>query len=574
MKRKNLKRSLRQRRQWRRPEALEHRLLLTGFTAFNSFYSSAAANPNTTNYADGSNADAAGPLRDVVSGEFTEASVSVSSLNAVIGGNGTSPASGTDADEVFGDAVQFVGSLRRTIELFPGQAYQYTFEDLDAGALYSFSGTAIRGNAGYTNRWTLVEITGAESFDIDHSDNSGIYRSGLAENQVALWSGDNSRPGQGAVVAWTDIDPGPDGIFHVVSSHYTGPIPRSINSGGTANGSKGYALSAFRLIEQEAIGPPVLENQTFEVLATTANVGGELLQTGGQLPNITLYYGTSDGGTNPLAWQNSVDVESAVNFSTNLDDLAEGTTYFFRSFGEHSSGSAWASTSSSFQTLLSTAPAIDADAEIQVGATSAIVSGNIADTGNDPPVVSVFYGDNDGGTTPSSWDRELELGVQEAEFTATLSELSPDTDHYFTIRATNGKGTVWLEPSVGFQTNDVLPLVINEFVADNATTLRTRVRSDASDPFRGDHLSPDWIEITAAGDATDLSGYFLTDDESSLRKWQFPAGTIVPEEQLHLGDGFRNQHSRPRTRRTRLSAHELPIELFCRIQSDVGRPRW
>lgn len=526
--------SLKRRRPLRhscRPEVLEQRLLLTGFTAFNSFYPS-TTNPNTTNYADVSGTDAAGPLRDSTTGNFTDAAVSVSNLGAVFGGNGTNPFSGTDADDVFGDDIQFTGSQRRTIELFPGQAYQYTFEDLDPGALYSFAGTAIRGNASYTNRWTLVELSGAVSFEIDHSDNTGIYRNGLAANQVALWSGDNAKPGQGAVVAWTDIDPGTDGIFHVVSSHYTGSVPRSISSGGTANGSKGYALSAVRLIEQEAIGPPALENQTFEVLATTANVGGELIQTGGQLPSIKVYYGTSDGGTNPLAWQNSVDVDSAVNFSTNLDDLAEDTTYFFRSFGEHSSGSAWATETSSFRTLLATPPVVDNATDFQIGATSAIVSGNVADTGNDLPIVSVFYGDEDGGTTPSGWDNEIQLGAQEGEFTVTLDTLSPNTEVYFTIRATNGKGTDWLDSSLVFQTNDILPLVINEFLADNATTLQTRVRSAVTESFRGDRITPDWIEIKAASsNVTNLSGYYLTDDPSSLRKWQFPVGTIIPQNE-------------------------------------------
>jgi CotH protein/lamin tail-like protein len=61
---------------------------------------------------------------------------------------------------------------------------------------------------------------------------------------------------------------------------------------------------------------------------------------------------------------------------------------------------------------------------------------------------------------------------------------------------------------------------ITEFMASNDRTL---VDED------GD--APDWIEIGNLGTATDISGWFLTDDASNLSKWQFPAAT-----QLAAGD--------------------------------------
>ena len=61
-------------------------------------------------------------------------------------------------------------------------------------------------------------------------------------------------------------------------------------------------------------------------------------------------------------------------------------------------------------------------------------------------------------------------------------------------------------------------LVINELVAKNKTSFKD---SDTDE-------YPDWIELKNNTSATiDLSGFYLTDDETKLDKWQFPAGTVI-----------------------------------------------
>jgi len=56
-------------------------------------------------------------------------------------------------------------------------------------------------------------------------------------------------------------------------------------------------------------------------------------------------------------------------------------------------------------------------------------------------------------------------------------------------------------------------VVISEFMASNARTL-----ADADGDFS------DWIELQNLGtEATNLDGWFLTDDASLLRKWRLPA---------------------------------------------------
>jgi hypothetical protein len=61
------------------------------------------------------------------------------------------------------------------------------------------------------------------------------------------------------------------------------------------------------------------------------------------------------------------------------------------------------------------------------------------------------------------------------------------------------------------------PVVINELMSSNSTT--------AADQ-NGEY--DDWVELyNTSATAVDLSGYYLTDNNEKLNKWQFPAGTII-----------------------------------------------
>ena len=66
-------------------------------------------------------------------------------------------------------------------------------------------------------------------------------------------------------------------------------------------------------------------------------------------------------------------------------------------------------------------------------------------------------------------------------------------------------------------------VVINEFMAKNESTLATAAGAYS-----------DWVEIhNDSGVAVDLAGWYLTDDITDLRKWQFPStGATSP-----LADG-------------------------------------
>ncbi|NQT84917.1 CotH kinase family protein, partial [bacterium] len=99
--------------------------------------------------------------------------------------------------------------------------------------------------------------------------------------------------------------------------------------------------------------------------------------------------------------------------------------------------------------------------------------------------------------------------------------------YYVEARAPASVGTTTFSPSkaefgsltyrVATPIASATPVVINELMAENETTIR--------DP-QGDY--DDWIELlNVSGHEVDLSGMYLSDRRDNPRKWAFPSGTIL-----------------------------------------------
>jgi autotransporter-associated beta strand protein len=86
---------------------------------------------------------------------------------------------------------------------------------------------------------------------------------------------------------------------------------------------------------------------------TGATLNGNLSYTGGINTSVMLYWGTSDGGTNPAAWSNSIPLGTTAvgNFSAPLTGLTPATIYHFRAMASNANGNAWSPDSVSFTTL-------------------------------------------------------------------------------------------------------------------------------------------------------------------------------------------------------------------------------
>jgi uncharacterized repeat protein (TIGR03806 family) len=88
------------------------------------------------------------------------------------------------------------------------------------------------------------------------------------------------------------------------------------------------------------------------VLATSALLNGQVVSPGLSTSFVTIYYGTSDGGTNAAAWANTLSLgQTNGTFSAAATALTTNTAYYFTAFASNAAGTVWAVPSSSFTTL-------------------------------------------------------------------------------------------------------------------------------------------------------------------------------------------------------------------------------
>ena len=99
---------------------------------------------------------------------------------------------------------------------------------------------------------------------------------------------------------------------------------------------------------------PTVTNSTGEsdVTSTSARLNGEITDTGGEDPTVIIYWGTSDGGTDPLNWSDNVSLETqpAGIFYTDINSLTPDTDYFYRCYATNSAGESWADSTEPFHT--------------------------------------------------------------------------------------------------------------------------------------------------------------------------------------------------------------------------------
>jgi hypothetical protein len=101
--------------------------------------------------------------------------------------------------------------------------------------------------------------------------------------------------------------------------------------------------------------PAVVNNGTWvtDLTATSATLSGRLVYEAGTGTEVTVYWGTTDGGTQADAWQYSkrIGVLKAGETGTiAIDGLQPWTDYFYRAAARNDRGHAWAAASIPFST--------------------------------------------------------------------------------------------------------------------------------------------------------------------------------------------------------------------------------
>jgi len=406
-------------------------------------------------------------------------------------------------------------------------AYNYTNGDRD-GSRARFMGVILDGTSVPITSPT-VDNSGASDIQATSVTLGGeVTDTGGAIPGVTLYWGDND--GGTDPAAWDTTIPfgAQGGSFSAGVSSLTPSTTYYFRCFASNPAGDDWANSSATFSTLAPPNPPsVVNNAASSVTFTTADVNGTVTATGGETPNVTIYFGDNDGGTTPGNWDDSVSIgaQSGV-FSNSRFALTHDTTYYYCAFVENSGGSAWAPLSANFTTLAYSLPVVTTAAATNITGTAAQLGGEITSTGDDAPTVTIFWGDNDGGTNVGNWDDSVVLGLQSAGFSSVLSGLNPLATYYYRAHAQNAAGGAWAGSTLSFTTLEISELLINEFMAanDGGNTNNPNSWHPIANQVPG--TSDDWIEILNTGMTTlDLGGWHLTDDAGDLTQWTFPPGT-------------------------------------------------
>ncbi|MEC9053945.1 MAG: hypothetical protein VX633_01470, partial [Verrucomicrobiota bacterium] len=151
------------------------------------------------------------------------------------------------------------------------------------------------------------------------------------------------------------------------------------------------------------------------------------------------------------------------------------------------------------------APTVENAPATGESARSARLNGAVTDIGSAAPVVTIYYGDNDGLTNVADWDEAVELpGTYSGAFFADVTDLSPGRTYYYRAYASNASGSRWALTSETFQTPSSPPMVVN-LPATEIMTNSAKVGA----------------EVTATGGEAPLVTiyYGLTDGRRSEENW-------------------------------------------------------
>ena len=214
-----------------------------------------------------------------------------------------------------------------------------------------------------------------------------------------------------------------------------------------------YALSGNGQINSPFAAATLTNLPASSIQTRAATLNAAVLSTGGDTPQIEVFYGTADGGTNAVAWaQNIYEGTETGSFAQTITGLAPATTYYYTVAAINSGGIAWATPSQSFATATATLASLTNLPAANIGANSALLSGQVLSTGGDAPTVTLFYGTSNGGNNPGAWAQSVDLGTQVGLFAQLVSGLTPNTTYFYTARAVNAAGEAWGTPVQSFTT--------------------------------------------------------------------------------------------------------------------------
>ena len=349
--------------------------------------------------------------------------------------------------------------------LFPVAGGTITF-----GSSHEFDGAFDVGLTS-TGPLTLASITNNLATSILAASatlNGTVLSSGGSIPQITIYYG-TSNGGTNAAAWPKNIVIGPQlGAFSAMVTGLSASTAYFFAAQASNSVGVSWAVPAGSFVTPAVMVPTVTNLPATAIFATSATLTGQVRATGNEFPTATIYYGQTDGGTNPANWANQISagLQTGV-FSEPVVGLTPSANYYFTTSASNSAGVGWAASSKTFTTLALVPPAVTNLSATGIAAVTATLNGLVLTTGNQVPTVSVYYGTTDGGSNPAAWANHASIGTQSGSFSAPVAGLTANTTYYFTTSASNSAAIAWGAPSLSFTTLNPTRIPVLTYHYDN-----------------------------------------------------------------------------------------------------------
>jgi len=211
---------------------------------------------------------------------------------------------------------------------------------------------------------------------------------------------------------------------------------RNESSEETSFGSDG-------LFTTSAIAPTLTTDAEDTVTTTSANINGDITDTGGENANERGFaWGTNSGlSGGDTATTTEFGSFGTGTFSDALSSLSPNTTYYFRAYAANTVGTSTGSilnftTSVSVQT-------VSTDNESGVGASAATLNGTVSDNGGEDATQHGFAYSTNSSLSSGVSTSTLGAFVGTGSFNDSITSLESNTTYYFRAYSTNSAGTAF-----------------------------------------------------------------------------------------------------------------------------------
>jgi len=185
---------------------------------------------------------------------------------------------------------------------------------------------------------------------------------------------------------------------------------------------------------READAATITTSAATNVLDTSAQLNASIVNTGGDNPTITFYWGDADEAEVPGSWDFSSAPTSpsqpmgvGATYKT-VGSLSSGNTYYFKARAVNTSGTSWGAT----QTFTTTGyPTVSTGEATSITATGATIQGTLDGLGSYATLYASFeYGDTVAYGSTTAEETMTAVGG----FNASLTGLDPETTYYYRAR--------------------------------------------------------------------------------------------------------------------------------------------